>query len=323
MYIIRRGGSANMVYFILILIALAFGVVEGISEWLPISSTGHMILLDGFMKMANFDIAKEFNFSQGFFSMFLVVIQLGAILAVVVYFFPKLWPFGKKKISEEEKVLIEKGEIDEKSLNKQKHKDIWLTWAKTIIGVLPAAIVGLILEILDVEIENWISVSITLIFYGIAFILVEFFLKKKNKPFKVNSIKDLSIKYAFFIGCFQVLALIPGTSRSGVTILGALLLGLSRESAAEFSFYLSIPVMVGASLLRFVKYLLDYGAPNLNEWLFLLVGMVSAFIVSIFAVKWLMGFVKKHDFKPFGIYRIALGLLVIAIFCIYCIYKGR
>lgn len=312
-----------MVYLILILIALAFGIVEGISEWLPISSTGHMILLDGFMKMANFDIAKEFNFSEGFFSMFLVVIQLGAIIAVVVYFFPKLWPFGKKKISEEEKTLIEKGEIDEASLNKQKHKDIWLTWAKTIVGVLPAAIVGLILEILHVDIENWITVSITLIFYGIAFILVELFLKKKNKPFKVNSIKELSLKYAFYIGCFQVLALIPGTSRSGVTIIGALLLGLSRESAAEFSFYLSIPVMFGASLLRLVKYFIDYGNPNLNEWLFLLVGMLVAFVVSLFVVKWLMNFVKKHDFKPFGIYRIALGVVVILTFAIYCAYKGQ
>ena len=149
------------------------------------------------------------------------------------------------------------------------------------------------------------------------------FLKKKNKPFRVNSIKELSIKYAFYIGCFQVLALIPGTSRSGVTIIGALLLGLSRESAAEFSFYLSIPVMIGASLLRFVKYFIDYGNPNLYEWLFLLVGMFVAFVVSLFVVKWLMNFVKRHDFKPFGIYRIVLGIAVIVVFTIFCAYKGQ
>ena len=312
-----------MSIFILIIIALAFGIVEGISEWLPISSTGHMILLDGFMKLGNYDIAKEYSFSEGFMSMFLVVIQLGAIIAVIVYFFPKLWPFGKKKITQEEKTLIEQGKTSEEELNKGKHKDIWLTWAKTIIGCLPAVIVGLVLELLNVDIENWITVSITLFIYGIAFILVELYLQKKNEPFKVNSIKELSFKYAFFIGCFQVLALIPGTSRSGVTIIGALLLGLSRESAAEYSFFLSIPVMIGASLLKLVKYFIDFGSPSSNEIIFLLVGMVSAFIVSLFVVKWLMGFVKKHDFKVFGIYRIVLAVVVVLIFSIYCLSKGQ
>ena len=148
--------------FVLIIIALVFGLVEGISEWLPISSTGHMILLDGLMKLGNYDISKEFNFSEGFMSMFLVVIQLGAIIAVVVYFFPKLWPFGKKKISEEEQARIDNNEISLEELNKKKHKDIWLTWAKAIVGCLPAALIGLIMELLDIELENWITVSITL-----------------------------------------------------------------------------------------------------------------------------------------------------------------
>ena len=309
--------------FVLIIIALVFGLVEGISEWLPISSTGHMILLDGLMKLGNYDISKEFNFSEGFMSMFLVVIQLGAIIAVVVYFFPKLWPFGKKKISEEEQARIDNNEISLEELNKKKHKDIWLTWAKAIVGCLPAALIGLIMELLDIELENWIIVSITLLIYGIAFILVETFIKKKDDPFKIYSVNELSFKYALIIGCFQILALIPGTSRSGVTILGALLLGLSRESAAEYSFYLSIPVMFGASLLKMVKYFVKFGNPSLNEWVFLLVGMVTAFIVSIFVVKWLMGFVKKHDFKVFGIYRIALSIVVVAIFVSYCLIKGQ
>ena len=179
------------------------------------------------------------------------------------------------------------------------------------------------MELLDIELENWITVSITLLIYGIAFILVETFIKKKDDPFKIYSVNELSFKYALIIGCFQILALIPGTSRSGVTILGALLLGLSRESAAEYSFYLSIPVMFGASLLKMVKYFVKFGNPSLNEWVFLLVGMVTAFIVSIFVVKWLMGFVKKHDFKVFGIYRIALSIVVVAIFVSYCLIKGQ
>ena len=306
-----------MVYLVLIVIALAFGLVEGISEWLPISSTGHMILLEGFFQSANYDIPTQLGFEHGeeFFSMFLVVIQLGAILAVVVYFWNSLWPWSKKKLSEEEAEFVSKG-YREDVIQGVKRRRIYHTWGKTIVGVLPAAIIGLIFEYfnLDAKMENWATVSITLIVYGVLFILLEHYLKDKKDFARIHCIDDLSYKTAFYIGCFQILALIPGTSRSGVTILGALLLGCSRGAAAEFSFFLSIPVMVGASGLKLVSFFMDSGMPNLNEWLFLLIGMVSAFLISLLAVKWLMGFVKKHSFALFGYYRIALGLIVIAFF---------
>lgn len=306
-----------MVYLVLIAIALAFGLVEGISEWLPISSTGHMILLEGFFQAADYDIPEKLGFSHGaeFFSMFLVVIQLGAILAVVVYFWNSLWPWSKKKLNEDEAEFVAKG-YREGVIQASKRRKIYQTWGKTIVGVLPAAVVGLVFEFagLDAKMENWVTVSVTLIVYGVLFILLERFLKGKKDFARVQSVDDLSYKTAFYVGCFQILALIPGTSRSGVTILGALLLGCSRSAAAEFSFFLSIPVMVGASGLKLVSFFMDSGMPNLNEWLFLLIGMVSAFLISLLAVKWLMGFVKKHTFTLFGYYRIALGLIVIAFF---------
>lgn len=271
--------------FVEILKTILIGIVEGITEWLPISSTGHMILVEEWIKL---------NMTDQFMEMFRVVIQLGAILAVVVLFFNKLNPFALSK-SKEEKV------------------DTWNIWFKVIIGVLPAAIIGLLFDDwLNDKLYNYITVAIMLIVYGVLFIVIE---NRNNdrKPI-INSIKDLSYKTALFIGMFQVLSLIPGTSRSGVTILGAILLGTSRFVAAEFSFFLSIPVMFGASFLKLVKFGLDF---NSTEIVILLVGMVTAFVVSIIAIKFLLTYIKKHDFKVFGWYRIGLGVLVILYFLIF------
>lgn len=286
-----------MEQFIQILKAILFGIIEGITEWLPISSTGHMILLEDILKvntMFSRDGVPEYG--DAFWGLFLVVIQLGAIIAVIIHFWNKLWPFTKKKTPEEKKV-------------------IYHTWGKTLVACIPAAIIGLLLDdFLDQHLYNVLTVSITLIVYGILFIIMEIWNKKRE--FKIDSIKNMSYKYALIIGAMQLLALIPGTSRSGVTILGAMLLGCNRESSAEFSFFLSIPVMFGASLLRAVKFLIKYGLPGVSEIIFLLVGCLVAFIVSLLIVKWLMNFVKKHDFKPFGIYRIVLGIgLIIYMLC--------
>lgn len=301
----------------LIAIAIAFGVVEGITEWLPISSTGHLILLEGIFSASGYDLSSNLGFSHGdeFISVFLVVIQLGAILAVVCYFFNRLWPWSRKQLSEDELSLVEQG-YHEDVIQRAKRRQVYGRWGKCLVGVIPAGVVGLLFELTGWEeaMNNWITVSVTLVVYGVFFILIELLLKSKPGLTRTNDVDGLSYKTAFLIGCFQILALIPGTSRSGVTIIGALLLGCSRVAAAEFSFYLSIPVMVGASLLKLVTFFIDSGAPDLNEVVFLIVGMVVSFAISLFAVKWLMGFVKKHSFTGFGYYRIALGLLVIVFF---------
>lgn len=261
---------------------LLLGIVEGLTEWLPISSTGHMILVDEFIHL---------NVSDEFKEMFLVVIQLGAILAVVVLYFWKLWPFTTPS----------------KGLFK---KDTWSLWFKVIVAALPAAVIGLPFDDqIDAVFYNYQTVAVTLILYGVLFIVVENY-NKKRRP-RVNSFAELSWSMALFIGVFQVLALIPGTSRSGATILGAMLLGTSRYIAAEFSFFLAIPVMFGASLLKLVKFGFSFTSMELA---ILATGMISAFVVSILAIKFLMGYIKKNDFKSFGYYRIVLGVLVLAYF---------
>lgn len=263
---------------------LLLGIVEGLTEWLPISSTGHMILVDEFIHL---------NVSDAFMEMFLVVIQLGAILAVVVLYFQKLWPFTSPS----------KGWVK---------KDTWSLWFKVLVAVLPAAVIGLPFDDkLNELFYNYQTVACTLILYGILFIVIEN--RNKGKKPVVTSFSELSYPMAFFIGAFQVLSLIPGTSRSGSTILGAMLLGLSRNVAAEFSFFLAIPVMFGASLLKLVKFGFSFTG---TEIAILLVGMLTAFIVSVIAIKFLMTYIRKNDFKAFGWYRIVLGILVVAYFVI-------
>lgn len=281
--------------FIEVLKAILFGIIEGITEWLPVSSTGHMIILESLFDVKN-------CYSEAFWSLFLVVIQLGAILAVVICFFNKLNPFGGKSLIE-----------PERKKNKEEKKRIWMLWAKVIVACLPAAIVGLVLDdILDKYLYNSITVAITLIIYGGLFIGLEIWNKKRS--FKINTTDELTWTHALLIGCFQLLALIPGTSRSGVTILGAMLLLCNREVASEFSFFLSIPVMLGASLLKVVKFLIEGNPIVTNEVLFLLIGCVVAFGVSMLVIKFLMAYIKKHDFKVFGYYRIVLGILLIILF---------
>lgn len=261
---------------------ILLGIVEGITEWLPISSTGHMILVDEFIKL---------NVSEAFMEMFLVVIQLGAILAVCVLYFHKLNPFSPKKTTVQKKETLR-------------------LWGKVIVGCVPAAIIGILFDdTIDALFYNPQTVSFTLILYGILFIVVENY--NKNRKPSTNTLADLTYKTAIFIGCFQILALIPGTSRSGATILGAMILGTSRFVAAEYSFFLSIPVMFGASLLKMLKYGFSFTG---NEMLYLIVGMVVAFAVSILAIKFLLGYIKKNDFKAFGVYRIVLGVIVAAYF---------
>ncbi|MBP3605893.1 MAG: undecaprenyl-diphosphate phosphatase [Clostridia bacterium] len=267
--------------------AILIGIVEGITEWLPISSTGHMILVDEFVKL---------KVSEEFLSLFLVVIQLGAILAVPVFFFDKLNPWSKKK-SESEK------------------RATWSLFGKVIVGVLPAAVLGLLLDdFLDAHLMNYIVVAAALIVYGVLFIVIE--KKRKGRDFRVESVDDLSYKDALIIGAYQVLSLVPGTSRSGSTILGGMLHGVSRTAAAEFSFFMAIPIMLGASGLKVLKFILaGFTASGLEIGL-LLVGIAVSFIVSLLTIRFLMDFVKRHDFRPFGIYRIALGALVLVYFLI-------
>lgn len=262
--------------FIDCLKSIILGIVEGITEWLPISSTGHMILVNEFL-----------GTDTGFFDsqLFLYVIQLGAILAIATLYFKKLNPFAPSKTKEEK-------------------ASTWHMWFKVIIACIPAAVFGLLLNDYMDSISTPLMVSAMLIIYGIGFILIE----KKNRNAKITSMNDLSYKTALFIGLFQVLSIIPGTSRSGATILGAILLGTSRELAAEFSFFLAIPVMVGVSALKIVTN--DYVMTS-NEWVLLLVAMVVAYIVSMLAVKFLVKYVREHDFKVFGYYRIILGIIVI------------
>ncbi len=259
-----------------ILKSIILGLVEGITEWLPVSSTGHLILVNRFL-----------GTDKGFFNsqIFLYVIQLGAILAIATLYFKKLNPFALSKTKEEK-------------------ADTWQMWFKVIVACLPAAVAGLLFNDYMDSISTPVLVSVMLIVYGIAFIFVE----KKNRTPKVNSINDLTYKTALFIGLFQVLSIIPGTSRSGATILGAIILGTSRVVAAEFSFFLAIPIMFGVSFLKIVTN--DYFMTR-NEWILLAVAMVVSYIVSIISVKFLTNFVKKHDFKFFGIYRIILGIIVI------------
>jgi undecaprenyl-diphosphatase len=264
--------------FIEILKAIILGLVEGITEWLPISSTGHMILLEEFIKLKTSEEFKE---------MFFVVVQLGAILAVVFLYFNKLNPLAPSKSVEEKKATMS-------------------IWYKVVIGVIPAGVVGFLFDDwLNERLYNYITVAITLILYGILFIVIEN--RNKNRKTRINSISELDYLTVFLIGVFQILSLIPGTSRSGVTILGAILLGASRQIAAEFSFFLSIPIMFGASSLKLVKFGFSF---TKLEAVILLTGMVVAFAVSIIAIKFLLGYVKRNDFKAFGYYRIALGVLV-------------
>lgn len=277
----RKGMTVNMQIWEIIKAAI-LGIIEGITEWLPISSTGHMILADEFIRL---------NVSDAFKEMFFVVIQLGAILAVLVLYFHKLNPFSPKKSAGEK-------------------KETFSLWGKVIVACIPAAVIGLLFdEKIDELFYNYITVAITLILYGVLFIVIEN--RNKSRAPKVNALADLSYQTALFIGMFQVLSLIPGTSRSGATILGAILIGTSRYVAAEFTFFLAIPVMFGASLLKIVKFGFDFSG---SEIAILLTGMVVAFAVSVFAIKFLMGYIKKHDFKAFGWYRIALGVIVVGYF---------
>lgn len=262
--------------------AIVLGIVEGITEWLPISSTGHLILADEFLKLGASEEFKE---------MFNVVIQLGAILAVVVLYWNKLWPFTTK----------EKGYIKKKS---------FMIWSKVIVAVVPAAVIGFLFDDwMDEHLYNPWVVAAMLVLYGVLFIIVERL--NAGKKAQIISMKNLSYKTALLIGAFQVLSLVPGTSRSGATILGAMILGVSRTVAAEFSFFLAVPVMFGASLLKIVKF--GFGFTG-AEFVILAVGMLSAFVVSILAIKFLMGYIKKKDFKAFGYYRIVLGIVVLAYF---------
>lgn len=264
---------------------IILGIVEGITEWLPISSTGHLILVDEFMKL---------NMSNAFKEMFDVLIQLGAIMAVVVIYFKKLLPVDAVKKDDNKSGLAW-------------NKDKLILWCKILVACLPAAIIGLPLDDkIDELFFNAPTVAIMLIVYGIAFIVVEKLHKGKN--FKINSIGEITFKTAALIGIFQVLALIPGTSRSGATIVGAMIIGVGRTVAAEFTFYLAIPVMFGASLLKLLKFGFAFTAPEVAA---LLLGMVVAFVVSIIAIKFLMNYIKKHDFTVFGWYRIVLGVLVL------------
>lgn len=266
--------------------AALFGIIEGVTEWLPISSTGHLIILERLVQM---------DVSDAFVEMFRVVIQLGAILAVVVMYFTRLNPFAKSKSPAEKSAT-------------------WQLWFKVIVAVIPSAVVGMLFDDwFDEHFYNYITVAITLIIYGVAFILIERRSPKSQVKSDVSSITYLT---AFAIGLFQILAIIPGTSRSGSTILGAMLLGLTRTAAAEFSFFMAIPTMVGASGLKAVKFILDSGIPTYDELLILLVGSVVAFVVSIIAIRFLLDFVRKHTFTSFGVYRIILGAVVITYFLI-------
>ena len=260
-----------------------YGIVEGITEWLPVSSTGHLILFESLWPM---------NVSDDFLSMFRVVIQLGAILAVCVLYFERLNPFLK-------------------SHSQEKKREIWGIWGKVIVGCLPAAILGVLFDdFLDEYFYKWPVVAATLIIYGVAFIIVEN--RNRKVRAKIRSFHQMSYTTAFLIGMFQVLSLIPGTSRSGATILGGILMGTSRTVAAEFSFFMAIPIMFGASFLKLVKYIIKVGFGfSVFELACLIIGMLTAFVVSLIVIRFLMDFVKRHDFKIFGYYRIALGAVVI------------
>ena len=281
------------------------GIVEGITEWLPISSTGHMILVDEFIKM---DMSTEFK------DFFLVVIQLGAILAVVVLYWSKLWPFYIRQIPKKKKAQIARknpfSRIVLTFVEKFCDKDKWILWFKILVACIPTIVIALPFnDYIEEKFNNYVVVAIALIVYGVIFIIIENY-NKRRKPI-CTSLEDLSFTTAFKIGIFQVLSVIPGTSRSGSTIIGGILVGTSRTVAAEFTFFLAIPVMFGASLLKLVKFGFTFTPA---EVLTLVTGVVVAFFVSIIAIKFLMGYIKKHDFKAFGWYRIVLGVLVLGYF---------
>ena len=274
--------------------AILFGIIEGITEWLPASSTGHMILLDELIHLR----VGEGAFAAEFYNMFEVVIQLGAILAVILLFFRKLNPFARTKSADEKKAT-------------------WSLWFRVIAAILPSGLIGVLFDdILDAYLGNYVVVALMLVLYGVAFILIE----RQNKTPKITSTEAITWRTALLVGAFQVLSLIPGTSRSGATILGAMLLGLSRTAASEFSFFMAIPTMAGASLVRgykFFDYVVESGVSVPAEaWLVLAAGFVTAFLVSLASIKFLMDFVKRHTFTAFGIYRIALGALVLIYFLV-------
>ena len=273
-----------------ILKAVLFGIVEGITEWLPVSSTGHIILLDEFIKL---------NASEEFKSMFDVVIQLGAILAVIVIFWSKLNPFDKRK-------------------SPAKKNATWMLWFKVCAAIIPSGLVGVLFDDwMDAHLHKGIPVAIALIVYGVAFILVE----KRNAGRQPRSGKvwDIDWRTAILIGCFQCLSLVPGTSRSGSTILGAILLGVGRSAGSEFSFFMAIPTMLGASAIKLLKFLVSGAAFGFGEFVLLLVGTVVSFVVSMVAIRALMNYVRKHSFSAFGVYRIALGAVVLVYFVIKAI----
>ena len=270
--------------------AVLFGIVEGITEWLPVSSTGHLILLDEFVTL---------KVSEAFMEMFEVVIQLGAILAVILLFFKKLNPFAPSKTTDEK-------------------KNTWSLWFKVVVAVIPSAVIGLLLDDwMDANLYNYIVVAITLILYGVAFLFIE------KKPLRsgsmIHDVFDIDYKTAILIGCFQCLSLIPGTSRSGSTILGAIMLGVGRSAGAEFSFFLAIPTMLGASALKLLKYVLEGVSMTGTEVGVLVVGCVVSFVVSLLVIKGLMEYVRKHSFSVFGVYRIVLGVLVLGYFVLTAI----
>ena len=274
--------------FFEILKSIFLGIVEGITEWLPVSSTGHMILVDEFIRL---------NMSESFKELFFVVIQLGAIFAVLVMFFGRLNPFARSKSEYEKKATLS-------------------LWAKVLVGAIPAAIIGFLLDdILDTYLYNSWVIAIALIVYGVAFIVIEKVKCKGGKAeYRVNTVDEITYTDALKIGAFQVLSLIPGTSRSGSTILGGMISGVSRVASAEFSFFMAIPIMLGASGLKLVKYFLEGNIPTGPELIYLAIGMVVAFAVSMAVIKFLMDFVKRHTFAPFGVYRIVLGLVVLGYF---------
>ena len=267
--------------------AVLFGIVEGITEWLPVSSTGHMILLDEFIKL---------KVSPEFYEMFQVVIQLGAIAAVILLFFHKLNPFSPKK-------------------NDVQKKNTWQLWFKVVVAVLPSAVIGVLLDDwMDEHLYNYVVVALALIAYGVAFLYVE--QVNKGKQLKIKNVYEIDYRTALLIGCFQCLSLIPGTSRSGSTILGAILLGVGRSAGAEFSFFLAIPTMLGASALKLLKFVLSGVSATGTEIAVLAVGCVVSFIVSFLVIRGLMEYVRKHSFAAFGLYRIALGAVVLIYFVV-------
>ena len=277
--------------FIELLKVIFLGIVEGITEWLPVSSTGHLILVEEFIKL---------NVSEAFWEMFMVVIQLGAIMAVVVLYFKELWPFQNQKKA--------KG-----ALERYVKTDKMIMWFKIVVSCIPSIVIGLPFnDFIEAHFNNYLVVSIMLIVYGIFFILIENYNKKRTAS--INSVVEIGWKTAFLIGVFQLLAVIPGTSRSGATIIGGILLGTSRTVAAEYTFFLAIPTMFGASLLKLVKFGLNFTG---TEAIILIVGTLVSFVVSSLAIKFLMGYIKKHDFKVFGWYRIALGIVVLLFFSLF------